>query len=122
GWLSTIGILGLRGIMLAPGICAALNPFQALGFLWHAPPLLALAVLGATFLAVTGGEAMYADMGHFGRAPIRWAWFGIALPGLALNYFGQGALLLVEPQAIDNPFFQLAPGWFPYVLVRFATV
>jgi KUP system potassium uptake protein len=122
GWFITIGILGLRGIMLAPEICAALNPFHALDFLWHAPRLVAFAVLGATFLAVTGGEAMYADMGHFGRAPIRWAWFGIALPALALNYFGQGALLLVEPQAIENPFFQLAPGWFHYVLVAFATI
>ena len=86
---------GLRDIVLAPGILAAFNPFYALSFLIQAPPLVALAVLGATFLAVTGGEAMYADMGHFGRGPIRLAWFGVVLPGLFLNYFGQGALLLV---------------------------
>ena len=79
-------------------------------------------MLGATFLAVTGGEALYADMGHFGRGPIRLAWFGVVLPSLFLNYLGQGALLLVDPQALDNPFYQLAPGWFHYVLVAFATI
>ena len=79
-------------------------------------------MLGATFLAVTGGEAMYADMGHFGCVPIRLAWFAIVLPALFLNYFGQGALLLTDPTAIDNPFYQLAPDWFHYPLVAFATV
>jgi KUP system potassium uptake protein len=121
-WFIAIGILGLRGIMLAPGILAAFSPVYAVDFLLHAPPVVAFAVLGATFLAVTGGEALYADMGHFGRGPIRLAWFGIVLPGLFLNYFGQGALLLVEPQALANPFFQLAPNWFHYILVVFATV
>jgi KUP system potassium uptake protein len=121
-WFIVIGILGLRGIVLSPGILAAFNPFHALGFLIHAPPLVGLAVLGATFLAVTGGEAMYADMGHFGRVPIRLAWFGIVLPGLFLNYFGQGALLLADPQALENPFFRLAPEWFHYGLVAFATL
>ena len=82
----------------------------------------ALAVLGAAFLAVTGGEAMYADLGHFGRAPIRLAWFGIVLPGIVLNYLGQGALLLTDPQALANPFYRLAPGWFHYGLVAFATL
>jgi len=67
------------------------------------------AILGAAFLAVTGGEAMYADMGHFGRVPIRLAWFAIALPALVLNYFGQAALLITDPTAVDNPFYQLAP-------------
>src|SRR6202045_3499806 len=121
-WFIAIGILGLRGIMLSPGILAAFSPVYAVDFLLHAPPVVAFAVLGATFLAVTGGEALYADMGHFGRGPIRLAWFAIVLPGLFLNYFGQGALLLVEPQALENPFFQLAPNWFHYILVVFAMV
>ena len=90
--------------------------------LLQAPPQVALAVLGAAFLAVTGGEAMYADLGHFGRAPIRLAWFGIVLPGVVLNYLGQGALLLTDPQALENPFYRLAPGWFHYGLVAFATL
>jgi KUP system potassium uptake protein len=121
-WFIVIGVLGVRGILLAPGILAAVNPFYAIEFLLHAPVLVSFAVLGATFLVVTGGEAMYADMGHFGRVPIRLAWFAIVLPGLFLNYFGQGALLLSEPQAVDNPFYQLAPDWFHYPLVAFATV
>jgi KUP system potassium uptake protein len=121
-WFIVIGILGLRGIVLEPRILAAFNPFYALIFLIHAPLLIALAVLGATFLAVTGGEAMYADMGHFGRVPIRLAWFSIVLPGLFLNYFGQGALLLADPQALENPFYRLAPVWFHYGLVTFATL
>src|SRR5437763_4908353 len=108
--------------MLASEILSALNPLHAIRLLLHASPLLALAVLGATFLAVTGGEALYADMGHFGRGPIRRAWFAVVLPALALNYFGQGGLLLVQPEAVDNPFYQLAPAWFHYILVAFATV
>ena len=92
-WFLVIAILGLRGIVMAPA-----------------------------FLAVTGGEAMYADMGHFGCVPIRLAWFGLVLPALFLNYFGQGALLLSNPNALDNPFYQLAPDWFHYPLVAFATV
>src|SRR4029077_10806134 len=110
------------GIVMAPGILAALNPFHALALLIHGPPMVSFAVLGATFLAVTGGEAMYADMGHFGRLPIRLAWFAIVLPCLFLNYCGQGALLLADPSAADNPFYQLSPNWFHYVLVAFATV
>jgi KUP system potassium uptake protein len=121
-WFVVIGLLGLRGIMLAPEILAALNPLHAIDLALHASPLVAFAVLGATFLAVTGGEALYADMGHFGRFPIRLAWFAVVLPALALNYFGQGALLLVQPQAIENPFYQLAPDWFHYILVAFATL
>jgi KUP system potassium uptake protein len=121
-WFVVIGLLGVRGIMLAPEILAAFNPLHAINLVLHASPLVAFAVLGATFLAVTGGEALYADMGHFGRVPIRLAWFAVALPALALNYFGQGALLLVQPEAIDNPFYQLAPNWFHYILVAFATV
>jgi KUP system potassium uptake protein len=121
-WFVVIGTLGLRGILMAPGILAAFSPHHAIALLAHAPPMVSFGVLGATFLAVTGGEAMYADMGHFGRLPIRFAWFSIVLPCLVLNYCGQGALLLVDPSAIDNPFFQLAPDWFHYLLVAFATV
>ena len=121
-WFITIGILGLLGIISAPTILTALNPIYALTFLLHAPPLIAFAVLGGTFLAVTGGEAMYADLGHFGRTPIRAAWFAIVLPALLLNYFGQGGLLLTEPGALENPFYQLAPDWFHYPLVVFATL
>src|SRR5882757_5616567 len=121
-WFIVIGLLGLRGIVLSPGILAAFDPSHALGVLIHAPPLVGFAVLGAAFLAVTGAEAMYADMGHFGRVPIRLAWFGVVLPGLLLNYFGQGGLLLADPQALENPFFRLAPEWSRYGLVAFATL
>ena len=121
-WFIVLGILGARGIVLAPDILAAISPVPALTFIIHAPPLVGFAVLGATFLAVTGGEAMYADMGHFGRMPIRVAWFAIVLPALVLNYFGQGALLLSDPQAAENPFFRLAPEWFHYPLVAFAAI
>jgi KUP system potassium uptake protein len=121
-WFVVIGILGLRGIVLAPGVLAAFSPFYAVSFVFQAPPLVAFAVLGAAFLAVTGGEAMYADLGHFGRVPIRLAWFSIVLPGIVLNYFGQGALLLADPHALENPFYRLAPSWFHYGLVAFATL
>ena len=121
-WFGVIGILGLFGIFRAPAILAALSPFSALSFLIHAGPAIGFAVLGAAFLAVTGGEAMYADMGHFGRTPIRLGWFAIVLPCLVLNYFGQGALLLSDPGAINNPFYLLAPSWAHYPMVAFATL
>jgi len=121
-WFAVIGILGCRGIFRAPAILAALSPFSALGYLIHAGPGIGFAVLGAAFLAVTGGEAMYADMGHFGRLPIRLGWFTVVLPCLVLNYFGQGALLLSDPSAIANPFYLLAPEWAHYPMVAFATV
>ena len=121
-WFAVIGILGLFGILRAPAILAALSPFSALSFLIHAGPVIGFAVLGAAFLAVTGGEAMYADMGHFGRTPIRLGWFAIVLPCLVLNYFGQGALLLSDPGAINNPFYLLAPNWAHYPMVAFATL
>jgi KUP system potassium uptake protein len=121
-WFAVIAILGLGGIVMSPEILASFNPIHAIEFLIHAPPIVAFAVLGATFLAVTGGEAMYADMGHFGSFPIRLAWFAIVLPALFLNYLGQGALLLTDPMALDNPFYQLAPSWFHYPLVALATV
>jgi len=120
-WFVVIGVLGMRGIIAAPAILEAVSPHRALIYLAHAPPGIAFAVLGAVFLAVTGGEAMYADMGHFGPLPIRLGWFVVVLPALVLNYFGQGALLLSDPLAIENPFYLLAPGWLHYPMVAFAT-
>ena len=121
-WFVAIGALGITGILHAPGVLLALNPWHAISYLVRAGPAISFAVLGAAFLAVTGGEAMYADMGHFGRLPIRLGWFCVALPCLVLNYFGQGALLLANPAAIENPFYLLAPGWAHYPLVLFATL
>jgi KUP system potassium uptake protein len=89
-WFVVIALLGLSAITRMPEILDAVGPHHALAYLIHAPPGIAFAVLGAVFLAVTGGEAMYADMGHFGRLPIRLRWFGVVLPSLVLNYFGQG--------------------------------
>ncbi|HYS47417.1 MAG TPA: KUP/HAK/KT family potassium transporter [Xanthobacteraceae bacterium] len=120
-WFVVIGLLGLVGIARAPAVLAALSPLPAIAYLWHGGPL-AFTVIGAAFLAVTGGEALYADMGHFGRFPIRAAWFGVALPALTLNYFGQGGLLLAQPAALDNLFYQLAPEWSHYGLVALATL
>jgi KUP system potassium uptake protein len=121
-WFLVIAILGLGGIALAPGVLAAANPIYAVGFVLHTPLKVSFAVLGAVFLAVTGGEAMYADMGHFGRFPIRLAWFAVALPSLVLNYFGQGALLITDPSVLENPFYELAPGWAHYALIVLATM
>ena len=121
-WFIAIGLLGIYGIIKHPDILAALNPLAGIGFMLHAGPAVSFAILGAAFLAVTGGEAMYADMGHFGAASIRASWFTVVLPCLVLNYFGQGGLLLAEPAAIDNPFYQLAPTWSHYPLVIFATI
>ncbi len=119
-WFVVVGILGIAGIARTPAVLAALSPLPAISYLWHAGPL-ALVVIGGAFLAVTGGEALYADMGHFGPFPIRIAWFGVALPALTLNYFGQGGLLLTTPGAIDSPFYALAPHWLHYPLVVLAT-
>jgi KUP system potassium uptake protein len=121
-WFLVIGLLGIGGIVRAPGVLATVSPFYAFDFLIHQDFRVSFAILGAAFLAVTGGEAMYADMGHFGRVPIRLAWFVVALPALVLNYFGQAALLITDASAIDNPFYQLAPDWLHYALVAFATV
>ena len=120
-WFVVLALLGIHGILLSPNVLVAISPLYAIDFLTHADFRISFAILGAAFLAVTGGEAMYADMGHFGRLPIRLAWFIVALPALVLNYFGQAALLLTDPSAIDNPFFQLAPDWLHYPLVAFAT-
>src|SRR5271165_6275792 len=120
-WFIVAGVLGVFGIVRAPAVLWALNPLAAVTYLWHAGPL-AFVVIGGAFLAVTGGEAFYADMGHFGPLPIRVAWFGVALPALTLNYLGQGGLLLTEPGEIDSPFYELAPQWSHYPLVILATV
>jgi KUP system potassium uptake protein len=120
-WFIVIGILGLLGIAREPAVLVAVSPLPAISYLWHAG-LPSLVVIGGAFLAVTGAEAFYADMGHFGRFPIRLAWFGVALPALTLNYFGQGALLLAEPGTVNNSFYQLAPEWSHYGLVLLATV
>ena len=121
-WFVAISLLGLLGIMRAPGILAAISPHYAIAYVVHAGPGIAFAVLGAAFLALTGAEAMYADMGHFGRLPIQLGWFAVVLPALMLNYFGQGGLLLADPHAIENPFYLLAPRWAHYPMVAFATV
>ena len=120
-WFAVISLLGLFGIIRAPGILAAISPHYAVGYLVHSGPGVAFAVLGAAFLALTGAEAMYADMGHFGRGPIQLGWFAVVLPALMLNYFGQGGLLLTDPHAIENPFYLLAPSWAHYPMVAFAT-
>src|SRR5213080_2458033 len=122
GWFAVLAALGIHGIVMAPGVLVAFSPLYAFDFLIHQNFHISFAIIGAAFLAVTGGEAMYADMGHFGRVPIRLAWFAIALPGLMLNYFGQAALLITDPSAIEHPFYQLAPDWLHYPLVAFATL
>jgi KUP system potassium uptake protein len=121
-WFAVLAVLGIGGILKNPGVFAAVNPYYAAAYVAAAGPATTLAVLASVFLAVTGGEALYADMGHFGRLPIRLAWFAVVLPGLVLNYFGQGALLLDDPDAIKNPFYQLAPGWLHYPLIVLATI
>jgi KUP system potassium uptake protein len=121
-WFLAIGVLGLRGIIAAPSILGALSPHHALMYFAQSPPGIGFAVLGAAFLTLTGAEAMYADMGHFGPLPIRLGWFGVVFPALVLNYLGQGGLLLADPSAAQNPFYLLAPGWAHYPMVAFATV
>jgi KUP system potassium uptake protein len=119
-WFATLGALGLHEIVLQPGVLAAASPYYAVQF--FAENLgRGFVVLGAVFLVVTGGEALYADLGHFGHRAIQMAWFGIALPCLLLNYFGQGALLLRDPTAAVNPFYRLAPSWALYPLIALAT-
>ncbi|MDE2606573.1 MAG: potassium transporter Kup [Burkholderiales bacterium] len=109
-WFATLAVLGVQHIADQPQVLQALNPWWAASFL-AAHPAKSVVVLGSVFLAVTGGEALYADMGHFGARAIRQAWFFVALPALVLNYFGQGALVLKDPSAIDNPFYRLLPAW-----------
>ena len=118
-WFTTIALLGITWIVRQPAVLGAVNPGYAVSF-FRENGLHGLAVLGAVFLVVTGGESLYADMGHFGRRPIRLAWFCLVLPALLLNYFGQGAMLLMNPTAAQ-PFFQLAPTWALLPLVGLAT-
>jgi len=120
-WFFTMGILGLHHIIRHPIILLALNPWYGIEFFIHHGNH-ALSILGGVFLVITGGEAMYADLGHFGKLPIRLGWFAFALPALVLNYFGQGALLLIHPESITNPFYSLAPNWFQYPLLILATI
>ncbi|MGH8502519.1 MAG: potassium transporter Kup [Gammaproteobacteria bacterium] len=119
-WFVTLGALGLDMIAAEPGVLAAANPYYAGHFLFN-NGLAGYLVLGTVFLVVTGGEALYADMGHFGLKPIQLGWFFVVLPGLVLNYFGQGAWLLDHP-ASHNPFYQMAPSWGLYPLVILATL
>ena len=120
-WFVVLGILGFVNIWAAPAILEALDPALAIRFI-ATNPLVAFTVMGAVFLALTGGEALYADMGHVGPSAIRRAWFGLVLPALLLNYFGQGALVLADPTAIDSPFYKLAPGWALIPMVALAAV
>ena len=120
-WFLIIALLGLIEIFRNPAILAAADPRYAIGYLVHAGKV-ALAVIGAAFLALTGAEALYADMGHIGATPIRRAWFGLVLPALVLSYFGQGALVLSHPETAANPFFELAPEWAALPLVILAAL
>ncbi len=119
-WFLALALLGVRGIVMAPQILQALSPHHAVAFMVNHGRI-AFVVLGAVFLAVTGAEALYADMGHFGAGPIRRAWFIVVFPGLMLNYLGEGGLLLANPAAVKNPFFMLAPAWAVLPLVALAT-
>ncbi len=120
-WFTTIGLLGLKEIVSNPAIMWAINPLYAINLI-RQDPAAGFGLLGAVVLAVTGAEALYADMGHFGRGPIRRAWMRFVFPALLLNYFGQGALLLANPAAIQNPFYRLAPEWAVLPLVLLASV
>ena len=120
-WFLSIAALGVSHIVHHPEILWAINPAYALGFMWNNPGTTFI-ILGAVVLCVTGAEALYADMGHFGKRPIRIAWFSIVMPCLTLNYFGQGALLLQTPEAVKNPFYLMAPDWALIPLVALATM
>lgn len=120
-WFAVLAVLGVRGIAMAPGILSAVSPHHAVAFLLDHGRA-SFAVLGSVFLVVTGAEALYADLGHFGAPPIRRAWLAVVFPALLLNYLGEGALLLVRPEAAANPFFMLAPSWAVLPLVGLATV
>lgn len=119
-WFTVLGVLGMAALIEAPGVLVALDPRHGATFFvrngWNG-----FLVLGSVFLVVTGGEALYADMGHFGIRPIRLTWFAAVLPALLLNYFGQGALIIAEPEAVEHPFFMMAPDWALYPLVGLAT-
>ncbi|MEI6619284.1 MAG: potassium transporter Kup [Betaproteobacteria bacterium] len=120
-WFGVIAALGVYHIAENPAILLALSPHYALRFVWNHPGL-TFVLLGAVVLCVTGAEALYADLGHFGKKPIRLAWFCVVMPALTLNYFGQGALLLAHPEAVKNPFYMMAPDWALLPLVVLATL
>ncbi|MBQ0934428.1 potassium transporter Kup [Ideonella paludis] len=119
-WFFVLIALGIPHVLANPAVLVALNPAYAAGF-FAQQPLVAFIALGAVVLCVTGGEALYADMGHFGKRPIRIAWYGLVMPALVINYFGQGAMLLKNPQAVENPFYLMAPDWAQLPLVFLAT-
>jgi len=119
-WFVVIALLGVSHIVQHPEILQAISPHHALLFMWQNPGTTFI-ILGAVVLCVTGAEALYADLGHFGKKPIRIAWFFVAMPALTLNYFGQGALLLARPEAVKNPFYMMAPDWALLPLVVLAT-
>ena len=119
-WFLVLAVAGLNQIVRAPAVMAALNPLHAIGFL-AGHGRIGFFALGSVFLALTGAEALYADMGHFGRRAIRLDWFAVVLPALVLNYFGQGALVLSHREALESPFFNLFPGWSLYPVVVLAT-
>ena len=119
-WFITLGVAGIHGVVRAPVVLAALNPLHALAFL-SGHGAASFIVLGSVVLVVTGAEALYADMGHFGKKAVRVGWFSLVAPALVLNYFGQGALLLSRPDAVTNPFYLLLPGWALYPMVVLAT-
>ena len=119
-WFGVLGLLGALSILQHPQVLAALLPIHAVNF-FAAHGTASLLILGAVVLAITGAEALYADMGHFGRRPIQLVWFAYVLPALVLNYFGQGALLLANPEALRNPFYLLAPDWALYPMIGLAT-
>ncbi len=120
-WFAAIAVLGVYHIASHPEILWAVSPHYAVTFMWENPGTTFI-ILGAVVLCVTGGEALYADMGHFGKKPIRVAWFTVVMPALTLNYFGQGALLLSDPSAVKNPFYMMAPEWALIPLVGLATM
>jgi KUP system potassium uptake protein len=120
GWFAVLAVMGLRWIVREPQVLLALDPMRALGLLAQ-HQISSLAVLAGVFLCVTGGEALYADMGHFGKTPIRLGWICIVMPALVVNYFGQGAMLIENPAAISNPFYLMAPAWSLWPLVLLAT-
>jgi KUP system potassium uptake protein len=119
-WFLTLVVLGVPGIAGNPQVLGALSPLPAINFFID-QPLAAFLALGAVVLCVTGAEALYADMGHFGKGPIRIAWYGLVMPALVINYFGQGALILADPAAVENPFYLLAPAWARLPMVFLAT-
>ena len=120
-WFSTLALMGLYNVAASPEVFRAINPLYGIRFLVENRGI-AIVAMGAVVLSVTGAEALYADMGHFGSKPIRQAWFGFVLPSLVINYFGQGALLFADPSVVDNPFYHMAPDWLLFPLVGLATL